>query len=458
VFFSVPFRQEALALLRLALPLVAAQLAAVGMTTVDTIMAGRLDAQALAAVAVGSNYATAFFIFFMGVLMACSPIVAQRVGGGQGGPQIGAFAREAVLLALGLATLWWLALRLSAAPVMTRLGLAPATAALAVEYLHAYSWSAFGFSAWFALRYTAEGLGRTRPILVAGVIGLLLNALLDWLLMFGHAGLPRLGVPGCGWATAIAALVMAAVMAAGFRGRSLRAVGLFAAGLARPGADLRETLRLGLPIGLILLAEAGLFVTAALLMARFGETAMAAFQVALNFAALAFMIPLGIGLATTVRVGHAAGAGDIAAARFRGRVGMQLGLLNAASNALVMLLLGSAIVHLYTAEPQIAVMAVQFLTLAAAFQFFDALQVTANGALRGLKDTRVPMLITVLAYWGLGFPVAWALAFSTPLRAAGIWWGLTAALAAAAAGLSWRFFARAKEEIIHSRRDCGRGG
>lgn len=442
---SEPFKREALALLRLSLPLLTAQVAAVGMGTVDTIMAGRLGPQALAAVAVGANYGVLFFIFFMGVLMACSPIVAQRIGAGQGGSGIGRFAREALLLALGLALVWFFAQRASADAVTARLGLSADTARLAVDYLRASAWSAFGFCAWFALRYTAEGLGKPRPILVAGLVGLAANAVFDWLFMFGHAGFPRMGAVGAAWATALASLLMAATLAWQYRARPLRKIGLYAtARLERPGADLRETLRLGLPIGAVLAAEAGLFVAAALLMARFGETTVAAFQVALNFAALVFMIPLSLGLATTVRVGYAVGAGDLIGARYRGRVGMQLGLVNAGSNAVIMLLFAPWIVRLYTADAAIAALAVQFLALAAAFQFFDAVQVTANGALRGLKDVRGPMAITVLAYWGVGFPVALMLGFGSRLGPAGIWWGLTAGLGVAAVGLALRFFGRTK--------------
>ncbi len=435
------FRREAGANLKLALPLMAAQIAAVGMGTVDTILAGQLGAQALAAVAVGSNYAVLFFIFFHGVLMACSPIVAQRTGAGRPAADTGVFLRELLPLGLAVAALWWLLLRVTAAPLIGRLGLPPETVRTAVEFLHALSWSAFGFSGWFVLRYTAEGLGQPRPILLAGVVGLVVNGLLAWGLLFGHWGLPALGAPGCGWATSIAALAMAATLALQYRLRpALRPVRLFEGTLIRPAADSAEVLRLGLPIGLILAAEAGLFVMAAMQMSLFGESTVAAYQVAINFAALMFMIPLGIGLAATVRVGQAVGAGlGAAEVRFRGRVGMQLGLINAASNALIMLLLASLIVRLYTADPEIGALAVKFLWLAAAFQFFDAVQVTANGALRGIKDTRLPMLITVVAYWAVGFPVSWWLAFHTPLGPDGVWWGLTVGLAVAAVGLAARF-------------------
>jgi MATE family multidrug resistance protein len=442
---SPAFKAEARANLKLALPLIAAQLAGVGMGTVDTIMAGRLGKEALAAVAVGANLNMAFFVFFMGLLMACSPIVAQRAGAGQADTRVGAFLREALLLSFGIAVLWVLGAQLIAGPVLTSLGLAADTARTAVDFLCAYSWSAFGFCAWFVLRYVAEGMGVTRPIFFSGVTGLLSNLFLDWVFMYGKLGVPAMGAVGCGWATSISALLMAAVLALQYRLHApLRDLQVFK--WLWPGLrhDAAEILRLGLPIGLILLAEAGLFVLTALLMARFGDVAIAAYQVAINFASVLFMIPLGVGLATTVRVGQAIGAGNGIAARYSGEVGMKLGLLNAASNASIMGLFSGLIVELYTDNDAIARLAVGFLWLAGAFQFFDGLQVTANGALRGIKDTRVPMLITVAAYWLVGMPVAWWLAFHTALGPSGLWWGLTVGLAVAAAGLSLRFMTKSR--------------
>jgi len=206
--------------------------------------------------------------------------------------------------------------------------------------------------------------------------------------------------------------------------------------------------KLGLPIALMLVAEASLFVVAALLMASFGDRTVAAYQVAINFASVMFMIPLGVALATTVRVGHAVGAGQLDVVRFRGRVGMQLGLINAISNALLMLLFPGVIVAIYTNDAAIARQAVLFLWLAAAFQFFDGVQVTANGALRGIKDTRLPMIITVTAYWLVGMPVALWLGFRTSLGPSGIWWGLTAGLGIAAIGLSLRFMHKANVSVV----------
>jgi MATE family multidrug resistance protein len=430
--------------LRLAFPIIGAQLAAVGMSTVDTIFAGRLGAGALAAVAVGTNISVVFLVFFLGMFMACSPIVAQRAGAGAVDAGSGGFVRRTLLLAVGLGLLWTAGMHAVAAPAMARLHLAPETAALGVAFMRALAWAGAPMCVGFALRFCAEGLGQTRPILFAGLVGLGANIVLDWALLYGHLGLPALGAVGCGWATAVSASLMAAALALAYlRVPRLAALRLFARSAMPPAHSAMEVLTLGLPIGLILLAEAGLFSTAALLMARFGEVAVGAYQIALNIAAVLFMIPLGVGLATTVRVGDAIGAGDAALATHRGRTGMMLALVNAASNSLIMIVAGGVLVRLYTDQAEVGAQAMRFLLLAAAFQFFDGLQVASNGALRGIKDTRVPMLITVGAYWLVGFPVMWLLSTRTALGASGIWWGLTAALAAAALGLSLRFLSKA---------------
>jgi len=449
---STPIRTEIRANLKLALPLIAAQLAGVGMGTIDTIFAGRLGPQALAAVAVGVNFNVIFFVLFMGLLMACSPVVAHMVGAGRPHAAIAAFIRKARRFAWVCGALWVLLINLSAAPVLLRLNLSPETGQLAVHFVRALSGCGFGMCLWLTLRFSAEGLGQVRPILYAGLVGLLCNAVLDWLLLFGHFGLPRLGAPGCGVATTISSLAMAGTLHWQFSRRPGLREMMAATGEPAAGDEgLRDILRIGIPIGLILLAEAGLFVLAAMLMAQFGDATVAAFQIAINFAALVFMIPMGVALATTVRVGHAAGAGDYAAARFRGFVGMGLGLGNAASNAAIMALFGGLIAGFYSKDAGIAKEAAYFMLLAAAFQFFDGLQVTANGALRGVKDTRLPLLITLVSYWLVGLPVAWWLAFRGGMGAAGLWWGLTAGLGVASIGLSLRYQQQTRNAIAANR-------
>lgn len=466
---STAVRTEVRANFALAGPLIAAQIAAVGMGAIDTMFAGRLGAQALAAVAVAVNFNILFFVMAMGLLMACSPIVAQMRGAARSAEDIGGFMRRVQGFAVGVALAWFVAVNAAAEPGLRLFDLDAATTRLAVHFLRYLSGSAFGFSICFALRSCAEGAGVTRSILVAGIAGLAANAALDWLLVFGHLGVPAVGAIGCGIATTISSALMAAVLAGSYRYEprlriyrqarraedrpeyrfdhrphdrpddrrdSLDSLGLIPAA-GREG--MRAILRLGAPIALMMLAEAGLFVLTAFLMARFGDAVVAAYQVAINFASLLFMIPLGLAQGTAVRVGLAAGAGDYAAARFRGLVGIGLGLANALSNAVIMLLFGGVIVAIYTRDVAIAAQATHFLVLAAAFQFFDGVQVTANSALRGVKDTRLPATITLIAYWLVGLPVAWSLAFHLGAGPDGLWWGLTAGLGIAACGLWWRF-------------------
>jgi MATE family multidrug resistance protein len=453
-FIPPAVRVEVVENLKLALPLVAAQVAAVGMGTIDTLYAGRLGGRELAAVSVAVSVSNLFLIFFMGLAMACSPIVAQMHGAQRTPAAIGAFLRRAQRFGVVAGLAWTALLNLAGPPMLRQLGLSAETADEAVAFLRWFSGVGLMTALWFALRFSAEGLGQVRPIVIAGVSGLAANALLGWLLVFGHAGLPAFGIRGLGLASTLATATMVAVLAWHYRRVPVLRAALDASRgvLAAGGEGGREILKLGLPIAAIITAEGGLFVLTALLMARFGEATVAAWQVAINFSSLVFMIPLGIGMATTVRVGHAVGAGDLVAARSRGLVGIGLGTVNAASNAAVMVAFTGLIIGFYTTDPVIAVQAGGFLLLSAAFQLFDGVQATANGALRGLKDTRMPMLLTLVSYWAIGMPVAWWLAFDLGHGPDGLWWGLTAGLAAAALGLTLRFRHKAAKMVRRARK------
>jgi multidrug resistance protein, MATE family len=449
ILSSSNLRAELRANLALALPLLAAQLLFVSMGTVDTIVAGRLGAAPLAAVAVGSNLWFMLFVVFMGLFMAVSPIVAHRFGARHPAAESGRFLRGALTLA-ALGGLAWMALLLVLIdPVLDLLQLEAITRAAAEGYLRAIAPGALPYALFFALRNAADGTGQARTTLWAGMVGFAVNAVLAYGLANGAWGLPALGAAGCGYATAIAGAVMAAMFAAMYRWHPrLRALQLYGRGGWASGAAAGEVLRLGAPIALILGAEAWLFLIGALLMARFGTDAVAAHQIAINFASLTFMVPMSIGMATTVRVGYAAGAGDAAAVRLRGLAGIGMGAGFALVSASIMALLPAFVVSLYTEAGGVAAAAVGFLYYAAVFQVADCVQATANGALRGVKDTRIPMLITVSAYWLVGLPVAVALAFETPLGPPGIWLGFICGLAVAAAGLSARFLRRAPRVTV----------
>jgi MATE family multidrug resistance protein len=438
-------RAEAGHNLKLAMPLIAAQLSFVGMHTVDTLMAGRLGAASLAAVAVGANIWFLAFVIFMGLFMSVSPIVAQRVGAGRPAAETGTLLRNALLLAVLLGGVWTLLINVVADPMLDLLNLEPLTRRLAEGYLRAISWGAIPFCLCFVMRNGCEGNGATRAPVIAGVVALTVNALANLPLMYGYLGFPALGAIGTGWGTVVAVWSMTLVYALLYRlDPRLHAMRLFD-GRPRLSAELREIFTLGIPICASVVAEAWLFNLGALLMAHFGGSVVAAHQIAINFASLVFMVPLSIGLATAVRVGQAVGAGDARTAALRGRTGIMLGAAFAVLSAACMALFSRSVVALYTDVPEIANLAVRFLMLAAIFQLFDCLQATTNGALRGFKDTRVPMAVTVSAYWLAGLPIAAWLTLGTSIGPAGVWCGFIVGLAIAALGLGLRFQRRSRK-------------
>jgi MATE family multidrug resistance protein len=261
--------------------------------------------------------------------------------------------------------------------------------------------------------------------------------------MYGRLGLPTLGAQGSGIATALVLWVQALGFALYIgRRRHYRALAPFAAFDPPHWRTILGLLRLGVPMGISVLMEAGLFVVTALLIGGLGATSVAGHQVAINVASVAFMVPLGVAMATTVRVGNAVGRGDPAAIRAAGYAGIAAAALTQTFSSLAMALFPLAIANIYTDDHAVAAMAAQLLALAAIFQFSDGIQVSANGALRGLKDTTVPMAITILAYWGIGMPVGYWLAFGAGYGARGMWIGLIAGLTAAAALLALRFARR----------------
>lgn len=433
------------ALLRVGLPLILAQLAQTSLSFIDTLMVGRLGSAELAGIALGSTIWHFTLIVLAGVVQAVGPLVAQASGAGRPA-DAGRALRQGLWLASGLSVIA-IAVFWSIEPLLIAMGQEPATAALSGSYLRAISWG-FSFALWtVALRSFLEGVADTRPIMLFGFIGIGLNVLANNALMFGRWGLPALGLVGTGYASSV---VFAGVFAATllYLRRRYRHYRLFA-GLQWPDrAMLSELVRLGLPIGLTLAFESSTFAVVALVMGTFGAVPLAAHQIAIQTASLTFMVPLGLSLATAVCVGQAAGRRDYRAVQRLGYSGAVLALGFMCLTALSFWLAPRAIIGLYLdlsepANAAVIALASQFLAIAAAFQLFDGLQVSMVGALRGLKDTRAPMLITLVAYWGLGLPSGLALAFGARLAGRGLWLGLALGLAAAGLMLLWRFVLKA---------------
>jgi len=425
-------------ILRLAGPLMVNNLAIAGMQFTDTVFAGQLGARDLAAVAVGSAFYIFFYLTGLGLLLALSPIVAHAYGAGQT-TRIGSIARQALwlsqMLAFGL-----LVPMLFVGEVLKWIGIAPDIIAKATGFVHAI---AFGFPAilaFLALRFTSEGIGWTRPIMYTALVGLAVNVLGCYVFMYGKFGAPALGAVGAGVSNAIAMWFMFLVMLAYVRRRRVyKPLEIFARFEWPRKSMLREILGLGLPIAGSVMSEGGLFVVAALMMGTLGATAVAAHQIAINYASLMFMIPLSLHSATTIHVGHALGRGLVADARSAGFVGIGLCGAFMAASAVVILLFGENIVALYTQDPVVRPLAIWLLLMAAIFQISDGLQVGSAGALRGFKDARVPMLICLLGYWGIGFPLAYGLAIGLGWGPVYVWVGLIAGLTAAAILLSVRY-------------------
>lgn len=429
---------DARAIARLGAPLVVNNLATGGMGVADTMMAGQLGPAALGAVAVGSSWMHLNLMLGLGTLLAVSPLVAHAYGAGDA-RRVAAYVRQALWLVLGLAAALVAGL-LCAGPALRAAGVDPVLLPDATGYAHAVAFGMPAMLGFLALRYATEGLGHTRPIMYVAVGGLVANVFLNWVFIHGKLGAPALGAVGVGVATAIVMwLMFLAMLWYVLRHRVYRPYALFAR-LDRPDpARLREMLALGLPIGGSILAEGGLFVAAALIMGALGATIVAAHQIALSYASVMFMVPLALHSATTIHVGHALGRGDPAAARHAGWVGIALcgGLMLV--SALVLVAFRDGIAALYTRDAEVLAIAAPLLLMAALFQLSDGLQVGAAGALRGFKDARVPLLLTVASYWGIGFPLAYGLGVVRGGGPVQVWIGLVVGLTVAAAALNVRY-------------------
>ncbi len=443
-------RLELRSLLALALPIMIAQLATTAMGFVDAVMAGRVSPRDLAAVALGNSIWIPVFLLMTGTLLATTPKVAQRVGAGTFG-EIVPLVRQALWLALVVGCTASVLL-ISAEPILHAMNVDPELIAPCMGYLHGIAAGMPAVALYYVLRCFSDGLGRTRPSMILGLAGLALNIPLNYVFIYGHFGVPAMGGVGCGWATGI---VMWAMML-GFAGWTRWAPVYQASELFKrfdwpQWAVIKRILGIGLPIGIAIFAESSIFAVIALLIGSLGATVVAGHQIALNFSSLVFMIPYSLSMAVTVRVGQALGRGEPREARFAAGVGMGTALAYACVSCSLMLLFREQIATIYTADPLVVQVAAMLIVFAALFQFSDAIQVTAAGALRGYQDTRVTMILTLFAYWGVGLPVGYLLGLTDWLGQAngpsGLWQGLIVGLSCAAAMLVVRLARSARKRI-----------
>lgn len=432
------WRREARALVTLGWPVIGAQLAQISMNTVDAVMAGRLSPQDLAAVALGGSVWMPICLFGMGVLMAISPMVAHDFGSGDD-RAVGRHVRQGLWLSQTIALVTFLIIR-EAPRVLGWLEVDAAIIPTAAGYIRAVSWGLPATFAFTVLRSFSEAVAMTRPVLFVSLFGLVANIVGNYVLMYGHLGLPRMGAIGCGAATALTLWVMAVALALWIVVHSyFRRFAAFSHFEWPRRGDLQALLRLGAPIGFSLFMEGSLFAAVALLLGRFGADVVSGHQIALNVASITFMVPLGLAIAVTVRVGHALGRQAPRDARRAGTIGTALAVSFMALAALVMAGCATQIAAIYTLDAHVQSIAVRLLYMAAIFQVFDGLQVAGAGALRGMKDTAIPMAITFVAYWGLGLPLGYTLGIVQNRGPQAMWVGLIVGLGVAGILLNCRF-------------------
>jgi MATE family multidrug resistance protein len=434
--------------LKLAAPVMIGLVAGFAMNFIDTVMAGRLPEQevALAALATGGALWSAMLMLVIGLLMAVQPAVAQLDGAGEF-TEAGAVTRQGfwIALTLGLpffAVIWF------GGSMLEFMRVDPVIIPVAVAYLQTLAFGAPLMCMVLLLRFYSEGSGHTRPTMYIGILGVLLNIPLNWMLMFGHLGFPAMGAAGCGLATSIVIGLQALALYIYVRRHShYREFRLFERWDWPDLSRIRTLLRVGWPIAGTLFVEGSLFVAASLLIGRLGAVQAAAHLVAINFSALMFMIPLGLGSAVTTRVGNALGRGDPAGARQAGIIGLRIVLLTQTISMTLMLAFPGVIVSIYSGDAHVAALAASLLMYAAIFQFPDGVQICAAGILRGYKDTFVPMLINVVSYWVIGLSLGYWLTFAGGKGPAGMWIGMIAGLTTGAVLLSVRFVVRSRQAL-----------
>jgi multidrug resistance protein, MATE family len=439
-----PFAAELRALLVIAAPLAAANVAQMLMGLTNTIMLGHLGSAALAAAGLGASLYFTVVIVCRSVLAAVAPLAAHAIGADEH-REAGLLAGTGLVMALIVAVPIIIVLRLLS-PLLATIGYSAILAADVGDYLCAVCWGAPAFLAFEVLRALLAAASRARAVMLTVLIAAPINAFVGWSLIFGHFGMPALGIVGAGWTTATIqwamALGLTALLFIAPRRTALR--------LTRDlGRRVRVILRLGLPIGGMIALEVGVFAVAGVLIGLFGADPLAAHQLVLSIASLTFMIPLGIGQAATVRVAFELGAAAPLAAERAGRVALALGAVVMTTCGLLIWLAPRAIVGTYLdlndpATHATSVIALQLLAIVAVFQVFDGIQVVAAGALRGYRDTAMPMMIAAFGYWCVGFGGGWLLAFPLSYGPTGLWFGLAGGLAVVAGLLTLRLLVRSR--------------
>jgi MATE family multidrug resistance protein len=442
---ATPIRTEIATLWRLSWPMLVGQLATVGMGVADVAMTGHVNAAELAAVSLGASVWSIVLVTVMGIMMAINSVVAHEMGAGRY-DRISHSVRESLWMGLFVGLAGCLAVNLCTL-LFDHIGLEPAVAANASTFLHVISLGMPAFGCYRALYGYTTSINETKPVMVIALLGLLYNIVVNWLLVFGHFGLPKLGAVGCAVSTASGMWLMLFAMVGWIRmSGAYRMTYPFTRWEGPNWPEIGSMLRLGLPIGVTHFAEVSAFGVVSLLVARFGVVEVSAHQIALNFVSLVFMVPLSFGIGALTRVGQAMGEGNPQRARFVAWVGVGMCVTFAFLSAACIALFRWQIAAAYTSDAQVQATCVVLLLFAALFQLSDSTQVAAASAIRGYKVTRSPMVIQMIAFWGVALPVGWILGLAPqwfpwsparPMAATGFWIGLVLGLTVAAVLLAW---------------------
>lgn len=424
-------------------PILIAQMAQMGNGVIDTVMAGHASAEDLAGVGIGSSLWAPLFLLFMGILTALQPIIS-GYRGAKTLDKIMPVTWQGIYIAAAAAIIMILLLS-NVQPVLEGLRLEPNTARITQGYLSAFAWGIPALLLIAALRGLTDGLGRTKVIMMFSVLSMLINLPLNYVFIYGKLGLPAMGGIGCGWATSISNGIAATGLLIYLnRSRAFRRFHILGEWLKPDWPTIKYILRLGVPIGFTIFVETSMFSVIALFLAPLGPTVVAGHQVALNVVSLMFMLPLSLGMALTLRVSFLIGARAPDTARLLSRSSLILAASIALVFASLLFTFKVPIAALYTGDLDVQAVTVSLLVFAAVFQIADVIQVICISALRGYKDTRWPMAIMLLSFWGIGLPLGYTLTFTDGLwpamGAAGFWIGLTGGLISASLLLGVRLF------------------
>jgi len=440
-------KEQFFKLFTLAFPIITTQFSQMAMGVVDTMMSGHAGTTDLAAVAIGSSIWIPLIYLFAGILTAITPTVAHFCGANTH-QKIGHTIRQSLWIGLFLSLTGIIILVLTE-NLFIFMQVEASVIPIATRYIIAIAWGLPAMIGFFILRDLNEGMKNIIPVMLIGLLGLLVNVISNYLLIFGNFGAPELGGEGAGWATTITHWIMLLVLFVYvMRSKNFKQINLLAMDFSPDFKELKQLITLGLPIGITFFVEGSIFSVIALFIASLGIITIAANQIALNFSSLVFILPLSLSISLTIQVGHYMGAGQIQQARDTIKAGYFISFCISIISAIIIFNFASGIAGLYTDHPEVIMLAVSLMYFTAMYQFSDGIQLCSAGSLRGMKDTAVPMIFSIISYWIIGFPLGYTLALTDiitlPMGAKGFWIGLLVGLTFSAILMTFRLYSKLK--------------